>query len=129
MVIEAGDKTDEPIRTRGWTHWHHLFHPRQLLFLSLVNKYSLAEGKFNFLQCMNHLSKLTRWRHQAGGGGGSAATFDNQALNTLYNYPDRATGSIENILAAQHNHCGISENVSFVVNSHPAPELDVENDI
>ncbi|HHP7425757.1 TPA: anti-phage-associated DUF1156 domain-containing protein [Enterobacter roggenkampii] len=129
MVIEAGDKTDEPIRTRGWTHWHHLFHPRQLLFLSLVNKYSLAEGKFNFLQCMNHLSKLTRWRPQAGGGGGSAATFDNQALNTLYNYPVRATGSIENILAAQHNHCGISENVSFVVNSHPAPELDVENDI
>ena len=29
--IEPGDKTDEPIRTRGWTHWHHLFTPRQLL--------------------------------------------------------------------------------------------------
>lgn len=26
--IEPGDKTDEPIRTRGWTYWHHLFHPR-----------------------------------------------------------------------------------------------------
>jgi putative DNA methylase len=26
--IEPGDKTDEPIRTRGWTHWHHLFTPR-----------------------------------------------------------------------------------------------------
>src|SRR5262249_46355412 len=25
MFIEPGDKTDEPIRTRGWTHWHHLF--------------------------------------------------------------------------------------------------------
>jgi putative DNA methylase len=31
MRIEAGEKTDEPIRTRGWTHWHHLFNPRQLL--------------------------------------------------------------------------------------------------
>ena len=31
MPIEPGDKTDEPIRTRGWTHWHHLFGPRQLL--------------------------------------------------------------------------------------------------
>jgi putative DNA methylase len=25
--IEEGLKTDEPIRTRGWTHWHHLFNP------------------------------------------------------------------------------------------------------
>jgi putative DNA methylase len=31
--IEPGDKTDEPIRTRGWTHWHHLFTPRQLLII------------------------------------------------------------------------------------------------
>ena len=31
MRIEPGEKTDEPIRTRGWTHWHHLFNPRQLL--------------------------------------------------------------------------------------------------
>lgn len=31
MAIEPGNKTDEPIRTRGWTHWHHLFNPRHLL--------------------------------------------------------------------------------------------------
>ena len=31
MRIEAGAKTDEPIRTRGWTHWHHLFPARHLL--------------------------------------------------------------------------------------------------
>ena len=31
MLIEPGDKTDEPIRTRGWTYWHHLFNARQLL--------------------------------------------------------------------------------------------------
>ena len=29
--IEPGYNTDQPIRERGWTHWHHLFHPRQLL--------------------------------------------------------------------------------------------------
>jgi len=29
--IESGYNTDQPIRERGWTHWHHLFTPRQLL--------------------------------------------------------------------------------------------------
>jgi putative DNA methylase len=31
MRIEPGYNTDQPIRERGWTHWHHLFNPRQLL--------------------------------------------------------------------------------------------------
>ena len=26
----------EPIRTRGWTYWHHLFTPRQLLLLATM---------------------------------------------------------------------------------------------
>ena len=36
MEIVPGDKTDEPIRTRGWTHWHHLYMPRQLYYSALV---------------------------------------------------------------------------------------------
>ena len=36
MEINPGEKTDEPIRTRGWTHWHHLYSPRQLLIAALV---------------------------------------------------------------------------------------------
>ena len=38
MPIEPGDKTDEPIRTRGWTYWHHLFPPRHLLIGALIRK-------------------------------------------------------------------------------------------
>lgn len=129
MVIEKGDETERLYRERGWTHWHHLFNPRQLLFLQLTNKHSKAEEKYNFFQCMNHLSKLTRWRSQAGGGGGSAATFDNQALNTLYNYPVRATASIENILTSVHSYYEINSKISTTVNCHPAQEINVENDI
>ena len=129
MVIEKGDETERLYRERGWTHWHHLFNPRQLLFLQLINKYSIAEGKYNVFQAMNHLSKLTRWRPQAGGGGGSAATFDNQALNTLYNYPVRASASIENILVANHSHADLNTDISLNVNSHPAQDVKVENDI
>ena len=28
------------IRARGWTHWHHLFNPRQLLVAGLLNRVS-----------------------------------------------------------------------------------------
>ena len=58
MVIEPGDKTDEPIRTRGWTHWHHLFNPRQLLVAGLVNRYSDARLKFGFARILNQSCRL-----------------------------------------------------------------------
>ena len=43
MLIEPGDKTDEPIKTRGWTHWHHLFGARGLLTLALFRQRCTAE--------------------------------------------------------------------------------------
>jgi putative DNA methylase len=41
--IEPGYNTDQPIRERGWTHWHHLFNPRQLLQLGMRSK-SMAKS-------------------------------------------------------------------------------------
>ena len=32
MAIEPGDKTDEPIRERGWTYWHHLFNATAITY-------------------------------------------------------------------------------------------------
>jgi putative DNA methylase len=92
MRIEPGDKTDEPIRTRGWSHWHHLFNPRQLLLAGLVNQYSDALLKLGFTQVLNTSAKLTRWSLGDGDGrsGGVKQVFDNQALNTLFNYGCRA---------------------------------------
>ena len=43
--IEPGDKTDEPMRTRGWTHWHHLFTPRQLLVHGQILAETGPEGR------------------------------------------------------------------------------------
>jgi len=36
MQIEPGYNTDQPIRERGWTHWHHLFPSRHLMLLGLI---------------------------------------------------------------------------------------------
>jgi adenine-specific DNA methylase len=96
-----GDKTDEPIRTRGWTHWHHLFTPRQLLMHGLV--FSLAVERNNthavraafmigMASSSDWSSKLCRWTPQlarSGGIGASVQTFYNQALNTLFTWANR----------------------------------------
>ncbi|HQY30269.1 MAG TPA: hypothetical protein PK691_03240, partial [Thermomicrobiales bacterium] len=45
-VIVSGYNTDQPPRERGWTHWHHLFTPRQLLTHGLLaNLSSSAQNR------------------------------------------------------------------------------------
>ncbi|MGI6377430.1 MAG: anti-phage-associated DUF1156 domain-containing protein [Anaerolineae bacterium] len=97
--IEPGDKTDEPIRTRGWTHWHHLFTPRQLLVHGCLAAHSSAYASnsceyvglcLGLASCADWDSKLCRWIWSAHHTGGKPAqTFYNQALNTLFNHGHR----------------------------------------
>jgi hypothetical protein len=56
MRIEPGYNTDQPIRERGWTHWHHLFNPRQLLIAGMVNRFSDARLKFGLVQALNFIT-------------------------------------------------------------------------
>ncbi|MHC4103519.1 MAG: anti-phage-associated DUF1156 domain-containing protein, partial [Planctomycetota bacterium] len=92
MKIEPGAKTDEPIRTRGWAHWHHLFNPRQLLVIGQINQSKNAADKFLTVSIADQCSRLSRWNGSAskGAGGNTSNTFDNQALNTLLTYGHRA---------------------------------------
>ncbi|CAG0961938.1 hypothetical protein METP2_00848 [Methanosarcinales archaeon] len=100
--IEAGIKTNEPIRTRGWTHWHHLFNPRQLLVHGLISSYiynynkdiEIVTGMLGIGRCANWNSKLSQWLADGANEKG-AQTFSNQALNTLYNYMVRPLKALE----------------------------------
>ncbi len=66
-------KMTEPIRTRGWTHWHHLFTPRQLLLHGLISceigrvaeSSGHVAGIFALAKCCNFNAKLSQYRHQA----------------------------------------------------------------
>jgi putative DNA methylase len=105
MEIEPGEKTDEPIRTRGWTHWHHLYTPRQLLIAAFVAEEIAKEKDEEIRGCLafdrtaiaNFSSRLSRWLPGTPGIPGRAAaadqvkdTFYNQALNTFYNFAARS---------------------------------------
>jgi putative DNA methylase len=93
-VIVSGYNTDQPIRERGWTHWHQLFTPWQLLVHGLIS--SLAHTKHRLClpdagRLANADSRLTMWHwHSVAGRGESISqTFSNQALNTNFCYAGR----------------------------------------
>jgi len=98
MAIEPGDKTDEPIRTRGWTHWHHLFSPRQILVAALVHEQIQRMPTEVQSPLYLSLAKMLDWNSKLCRYGTGAAresisqTLYNQALNTFYNYGTRPFG-------------------------------------
>lgn len=97
MAIEPGYNTSQPIRERGWTHWHHLFNPRHLLVNATAAKHARGTAHMypGLASLFNRSARTTSWN---GGMEKPEATFTNQALNTMMNYPARAWSSCSSLL-------------------------------
>jgi putative DNA methylase len=95
MRIESGYNTDQPIRERGWTHWHHLFNARQLAMYQAVRSSNSSSAAVILSQLLNCSSRISRWAYQQDTVN---SVFDNQALNTLYNYGCRSLRHLHNVL-------------------------------
>lgn len=102
--IEPGQKTTEPIRTRGWSYWHQLYTPRQLLMHGAIQAEAfkrrdeamtivLAAG-LGIAKCADWNSRITFWDSSVGNERVSH-TFSNQALNTQYTFAGRALAPLE----------------------------------
>ncbi|MEP3665222.1 MAG: anti-phage-associated DUF1156 domain-containing protein [Roseibium sp.] len=113
MKIEPGNKTDEPIRTRGWTHWHHLFNPRHLLVNGVAAKHCKenAQSTIGFCSILNRMSRLAMWNNTAEK---TEQVFSNQALNTNINYPSRSWHHVASLMSPpdQSGKNGLGEVVS-----------------
>jgi putative DNA methylase len=117
-MILSGYNTEQPVRERGWTHWHHLFTPRQLLTHGVLlqgvncspsNKHLVAASALGIASCSNWNSKLCGWTPQiarSGGIGAFAQTFYNQALNTLFNWGVRPISGVHDFFAFKGNSSG-----------------------
>lgn len=102
--IEPGRETERLQRERGWTHWHQLFNPRQLLLNGLLAEAASQETgeveQRGLLLMVGRLiewnSRLSIWAPSQGGGiGGGKNTFYNQAYNTLNNFSCRPLATLE----------------------------------
>lgn len=93
MRIEPGHNNSQPIRERGWSFWHQLFCPRQILFTALAQNEARnsPEGRVFIAKFIDWNSKLCRYGTGAARES-VAQTFYNQALNTFPNYGVRSFG-------------------------------------
>jgi adenine-specific DNA methylase len=100
---DGGEKTEEPIRTRGWTYWHHFFTPRQLLTHGLLAEASAREASSReaSVACLlglgriaNWDSRLCMWMSNASNEGGSHV-FNTKALNPFFNYSNRPISKLD----------------------------------
>lgn len=134
MPIQPGVNTSQPIWERGWTHWHHLFGARHLIFgATMMNACRRSRSPSSTLLMatapMNYMSKLCRLDTFPGPGRlpKLAGVFDNQALNPHLNYGVRASIYLVSEEHKALKHQPISRE-SFV-ETKPAVLLDCPNDI
>lgn len=133
-MIEVGDKTDEPVRTRGWHYWHQLFTPRQLIVTALFSKYvnqlavsqkEFATGTLGLNKITDWNSKLARW-DSAPASEKVAQTFSNQALNTMYNFPSKGMLSLKTSWFFNINNTQLSTKTSVFVQDARIVEEDFD---
>ena len=95
--IEEGLETSRLVRERGWTHWHQLFNPRQLLvgglLMELIDSYARNPmqkmvGLLSINRCCDWNARLSRWITDDSHP--NTNVFYNQALNPLFDYGCRA---------------------------------------
>ena len=129
ITIERGYNTDQPIRERGWTYWHHLFNPRQLLIAALYQQHLNSGSTIPFTKLLDYNAKLCMWHSNPGPGrvGKTEHVFYNQSLNTLYNYATRASAWMAEFFSGGYKKYELISHTE--VHNHPAEKISVDNDI
>ena len=96
-TITPGDETTRLMRERGWTHWHHLFTPRQLLVHGALagKSETFSDSAVSDAACLLGLGRAADWNSRLSRWWTDGAhekviqTFSNQALNTLMTFGSR----------------------------------------
>jgi len=125
MEIEPGYNTSQPIRERGWTHWHHLYTPRSLLLGSMVTARYKADPR-HFLNIAIFANRMARTVDWHSGEEAANHTFTNQAINTMQNYPVRGFTAAKRLLVPKYFCTGP---VSGHIINAPSNEISEEMDI
>ncbi len=122
-IPEDGAETDRLFRERGWTYWHHLFTPRQLLIAGLLSSNLPINHAFSLPRIGNLADFNSRLTRYPASRETINNTFSNQALNTMFNFPCRGLVQCENVFVLQAEVEAFSENAKSNVILSDARDL------
>lgn len=140
MRIPKGAETTRLFRERGWTHWHHLFTPRQLFMLGTFIKNAVEPDPRDALRvgaaavgvgaALERLSRLCGIDpHISKGPGSTMNVFFNQALNTQMTYGSRRLEGIKRCLCGELTVAPAANNGATTVKLMDARNVTAEVDI
>ena len=133
MRIEVGGppryQGRDLVKSRGWTHWQHLFNPRQLFLGGLINRYSAAHLKFGLTQVVNCNCRISRWNNSDRACGSVKGAFDNQALNTLFNYGCRGSRYALDLIQAKYKKFELGNDLRSELGCASAEAVSASSDI
>jgi adenine-specific DNA methylase len=90
MKIESGYENEGLIRTMGWTYWHHMFNPRQILSIALAFKSNMHTRPSFLMDAAKLLDRMARNNRWDPSREVAQSSFDNQAMTTGFNYACRS---------------------------------------
>ncbi|MQV20281.1 DUF1156 domain-containing protein [Sinorhizobium meliloti] len=133
MEIEVGGppryQGRDLIVARGWSYWHHLFNPRQILLFATAKQKMIEAGHpalmLGLSSGLSWSSRLCSWDSSDRGREGPKNVFTNQALNTIYNYGCRSFASLEKFLFPEYSRSAITECVAEI-RAHPASKVSTD---
>ena len=133
MRIEVGGppryQGRDLVRSRGWTHWQHLFNARQLLLGGLINRHSDARLKFGLAQVLNCNCRISLWDNSGRNREGVRGVFNNQALNTLFNYGCRGSRYALDLAQAEYKQFEFRNHLRSDLACAPAGTVSTNSDI
>jgi len=107
MMILSGKENEGLIRTMGWTWWHHVFSPRQLLQITLAGAawrdagFERGADALAIARLADRLARNNRWDPS---GEKSQSSFDNQAMTTGFGFSCRGWTYARGLLEQDYLH-------------------------
>jgi len=106
LPISTGKENEGPIRTNGWTHWHHMFGPRQIHLASSILRHSNKSpiGYIMLAKAIDYLNKSCQWRPRDSY---VEQLFSRPSLKTQFNWASRGALDISQTIRSKFSHAPV----------------------